>query len=331
VYRLISFFVIVLAAWASDSAEPALQIARDTYLVPGEFPDGRQPDGNSILLLAPQGVVVIDTGRHASHTQRIVEFANTRRRNVAAVINTHWHLDHIGGNALLRDVFPTVTVHASDAFAAARAGFLRDYRAQLEQAIAQASAGDDTASWRTELSLIDAGDRLGPDRVIGTTARMKIAGRPLVLHLEHHAVTAADLWIEDPATRTVFAGDLVTLPVPFFDTACPTEWSLALGRIAKQRFVSLVPGHGTPMTHQQFDVYRDAFTDLLACAAISESTQDGERRSLDGTQRAGMTCAERWIANLGALLGADDRKRVAPMIDYYLQTLLRSPARNKHC
>src|SRR5262245_54784443 len=136
--RLISSFVIALAASASHSAEPATQIVRGTYLIRGEFPEGAQPDGNSIVLLAPQGVVVIDTGRHAAHTQRIVELANAQRRSVTAIINTHWHLDHIGGNALLHDAFPAVTVYASDAFSGARQGFLRDYRAQLEQAIAQA-------------------------------------------------------------------------------------------------------------------------------------------------------------------------------------------------
>jgi len=320
--RLTSCFLIALVASVSDSATPAFEIARDTFLVRGEFPERSQPDGNSIMLLAPGGIVVIDTGRHVSHTQRIVEFATAQRRTVAAVINTHWHLDHIGGNALLRNAFPAVTIYASNALAAARAGFLRDYRAQLEQAIAQAKTSDATASWRAELRLIDAADQLAPDRVVDTTATLQIAGRPLALHLERRAVTAADLWIEDPATQSVFAGDLVTLPVPFFDTACPTEWSFALARIAQRRFVTLVPGHGAPMTRRQFDVYRDAFTKLLACSAAEP---------INDTQRAQMTCAAGWIADLGSLLDADQRKRVAAMLDYYLQTVLRSRANNEYC
>jgi glyoxylase-like metal-dependent hydrolase (beta-lactamase superfamily II) len=100
--------------------------------------------------------------------------------------------------------------------------------------------------WRSELRLIDAGDKLAPDRIVAAARSLQIAGRTLELHLERRAVTAGDVWVEDPATQTLFAGDLVTLPVPFFDTACPAQWSLALGHIAERRFTALVPGHGPP-------------------------------------------------------------------------------------
>ena len=328
--RLTSFCVIALGAAASHSAEPAIQIARNTYLVRGEFPDRRQPDGNSILLLAPRGIVVIDTGRHVSHTQRIVEFAGSQRRDVAAIVNSHWHLDHIGGNALLRESFPAVTVYASGALAAARQGFLRDYRMQLEKAIAEAEPTIDTASWRAEMELIDAGDKLAPDHVIDTTQTLQIAGRPLTLHVERRAVTAADLWIEDRATNIIFAGDLVTLPVPFFDTACVTEWSFALKRIAERPFATLVPGHGAPMTRRQFDVYRNAFENLVGCSAMPDPTKDRDGPDA-AAQPAGQMCIDRWVADLGTLLDDNERKRVGPMLDYYLRTLLRSPARNKNC
>ena len=290
------------------AAEPTL-LGRDTYLIPGAFPKDQQPDGNSIVLAAPAGLIVVDTGRHAPHTQKIVDFAHAQDRPIVAIINTHWHLDHVGGNVLLRDQYPDVHVYASNALQGALQGFLKNYREQLERAIAQAKEGQDVSAWRNEVRLIDAGARLAPDHTIDKTSTLAIAGRTLTLHLERGAATAGDIWVEDPATHIVLSGDLVTLPVPFFDTACPARWETSLDRIAAASFTTLIPGHGRPMSPQDFKSYRHAFSALLACAA---STQPSA------------ACAQQWIADAGALLDADDRARVAPMLDYYMQAVLRS-------
>jgi glyoxylase-like metal-dependent hydrolase (beta-lactamase superfamily II) len=291
-------------------AATATRIDSDTYLVPGAFPKDRQPDGNSIVLTAPQGLIVVDTGRHASHTQQIIDLARSQQRPVVAIVNTHWHLDHIGGNLLLREQYPAVQVYASDALRGALTGFLQNYRDQLEQAIAQAKAGQDVSAWRNEIRLIDGGARLAPDETVAGTSTLSIAGRRLTLHLERNAATAGDIWVEDPATHVVLSGDLVTLPVPFFDTACPATWEAALNRVAQTSFTTLIPGHGAPMKPQDFAAYREAFSALLACAA---STQPAA------------ACAQQWIADAGTLLSDDDRTRVAPMLDYYMQAVLRNP------
>jgi glyoxylase-like metal-dependent hydrolase (beta-lactamase superfamily II) len=300
---------LVLCSPALVAGSPT-RIDRDTYLVPGAFPKDQQPDGNSIVLVAPQGLIVVDTGRHARHTQQIVDFARSQERPIVAIVNTHWHLDHIGGNLLLREQYPGVRIHASDALRGALQGFLGNYRDQLEQAIAQAKEGQDVSAWRNEIRLIDGSAQLAPDQTIADTSTLSIAGRKLTLHLERNAATAGDIWVEDPASRIVLTGDLVTLPVPFFDTACPEKWEATLNRVAQTSFTTLIPGHGAPMKPQDFAAYRKAYSALLACAA---STQPAA------------ACAQQWIGNAGALLSGDDRTRVAPMLDYYMQVVLRNP------
>jgi len=288
----------------------AVRIEKNVYLIPGAFPKDQQPDGNSVVLLAPKGLIVIDTGRHAAHTQKIIDFAKEHNNLVAAIINTHWHLDHIGGNVLLRNDYPAAQVYASDALQNALHGFLNDYRQNLRRAIEQAKPSDDVAAWRSEIYLIDAGDKLAPTQVVDKSGRKNIAGRKLSLHLEH-AATAGDVWIEDPAIRIVISGDLVTLPVPFFDTACPKQWEDALNHIAAVRFKTLIPGHGKPMTPLQFDTYRRAFSSLLKCAASDQPN---------------VTCTQQWLSNANDLIESDDRARAVPMLDYYLKSILRSPA-----
>ena len=40
------------------------EVAADTYFIPGAVPADRGPDGNTVVLVAPAGLIAIDTGRH---------------------------------------------------------------------------------------------------------------------------------------------------------------------------------------------------------------------------------------------------------------------------
>src|SRR5215468_7624116 len=75
-------------------------------VIAGAFPTDRGPDGNSIILRAPRGLIVVDTGRHTQHQDKLLAFAKQANKPIAAIVNTHWHLDHTGGNAELRAVYP---------------------------------------------------------------------------------------------------------------------------------------------------------------------------------------------------------------------------------
>lgn len=308
--RIASLLFPAAAALALAGAATAQDLPRDVTLLRGTFVPNAQPDGNSTLLDAPQGLIAIDTGRHAAHTERLLDSARQLQRPIVAVINTHWHLDHIGGNGRVRDAFPAVTIYASGALAAASKGFLAHYRAQLEDAIAHASDAARIQTARDEIALIDAAPRLAPDRVVAQTQTLRIAGRKLELHLAH-SVTAGDVWVYDPAERLLLAGDLVTLPAPLFDTACPAHWQQSLAELDRVKFSHLIPGHGAPLEHAQFHVYRHAFDKLLACSA-SATTKDA--------------CIDGWLQDAAPLLPESERGFARGLLDYYLDNSLRAPA-----
>jgi glyoxylase-like metal-dependent hydrolase (beta-lactamase superfamily II) len=133
----------------------------------------------------------------------------------------------------------------------------------------------------------------------------------LQLHLESHAVTAGDVWVFDPETRVLVAGDLVTLPAPFFESACPARWRASLAHLEKVPFDWLVPGHGAPMHKPQFSAYRKAFSNLLACAA-GDAGKDA--------------CMDGWISDAALLLvDSKDRSYARTLIGYYVDNYLRHP------
>jgi glyoxylase-like metal-dependent hydrolase (beta-lactamase superfamily II) len=309
------WLVSILAFMAAAvPARAATELLNGVHVIRGTFAPGSQPDGNSVILTAPEGLIVIDTGRHAAHTQAILDFAKETGRPIAAVVNTHWHLDHIGGNALIRREYPAVRIHASGALRDALTGFLANYRTQLAAMVADPATDAATKkSFQTEIALIDAGAKLAPDVVVSGSGATTIAGRALHVGLETHSVTAGDVWVLDEKSGVLIAGDLVTLPAPFLDTACPARWQESLDRLASLEFDLLVPGHGASMTRTQFTSYRRAYRELLACAARTDAPKE--------------QCIDGWAGTLGPLMSGFDDRFTRSLMAYYVDLLRGDPAK----
>ena len=63
-------------------AAAASLIAPGTYLVEGESLPNRQLDGNSVIIVAPKGLIVFDTGRYKKHAQQLLDVQG----NVGAMV-----------------------------------------------------------------------------------------------------------------------------------------------------------------------------------------------------------------------------------------------------
>ena len=114
-----------------------------------------------------------------AHAQALLERIRASGKPLRTIINTQWQLDHTGGNATLRDAFPSLRVMAGDA------------------------------------------DLATPDVVVRERATVELAGLGLGIGVERGAITASDVWVYESSSQVLVAGDLVTLPVPLFTTACP--------------------------------------------------------------------------------------------------------------
>src|SRR5215204_1082560 len=95
--------------------EAPVDIAPNTFLIRAMPMPGRGPDGNTVIIDAPEGLIVIDTGRHASHSDAILAFATGKKRPIAVIINTHWHLDHSSGNGRVKAAHPKARVYTTTA------------------------------------------------------------------------------------------------------------------------------------------------------------------------------------------------------------------------
>ena len=289
------------------------------HLVPGQFSADRGPDGNSVFLEAPEGLILVDTGRHPEHRDRLLAYARARGRPIAAIVNTHWHLDHSSGNGEIRAAFPAAPLYASAAVDGALATFLRDSRAQMERMIAAREVpAARQAEVRRFFAVMDRPDMLRPTRPVIRSATIAIAGRRLRVNLARFAATEGDVWLYDPAARLLIAGDLVVSEVPFMDTACIEGWRRALDAIAATPFTTLLPGHGEPMNRAQFLAWRTAFNRLADCGASA---------------RPKAACIAGWRRDAARFIGAGREGLIDMAVGYYIDSRLRAPPaeRMRYC
>lgn len=295
------------------------QLAPGIWMIPGGIQPDRQPDGNSVVFEVPAGLVVVDTGRHAWHSEAILALARAQDESIVAIVNTHWHLDHVSGNPTLRAAYPGLRVYASGAIDDALTGFLaesaKDSASYLENAQIPVATREDIQG---DLRTIANGAALRPDVLVERSATMAVGGRSLEVNLAADAVTAGDLWLYDPASKVAVLGDLVTLPAPFLDTACPDGWLAALESVAAAPFELAIPGHGAPMSREQFQGYRGAFAAFIDCA---------------DSAAPGTACAEQWAIQIQPLLNdvATDAPRARRMAEYYAGMLRENGGRSGHC
>jgi len=315
-----SFAWIVVGA-AAMAAPPLQEIAPGVELIRGAMLPERGPDGNTVIFDAPEGLVVVDTGRHAWHSDAILAYAKARNRPIAAIVNTHWHLDHTSGNGRLRTAHPEAKVHSTNAVerVLAQGGFLARNLESSKPLLDDPKLSDTRKEEvRIFIATMAESQVLRPDVIVTDSGERAIGGLNLDFRVTDGAVTDADIWLYDSRNAVAVLGDLVTFPSPFFETACPTAWRKSLDAVWAMPFRIAIPGHGEPMDRAQFDAYRGAFNRYMDC--------------VEGSAEASQ-CAATWADGVDRLLGADGKAREEALAyaKYYVDLLRKHGGKSADC
>jgi uncharacterized sulfatase len=227
-------FSATASATDFDYGLAARKVAKDVYAFVGRTEDFTMTNGGNIVnsgfIVAPEGVVVIDTGSSLRYGQqmRSAIAAIAGGKPIALTINTHHHPDHFLGNQAFADA-PIAALPET------RQGIAMDGNAFAENLFRL------TGDWMKGTEVVAPTQSLN-------TGTIEIAGRKLrLIKLGGH--TEADLAVYDEITGTLFAGDLV------FNGRAPTTphadvatWLIALEKLEavtrETGFSALVPGHG---------------------------------------------------------------------------------------
>lgn len=277
------------------------------------------PDGNSVFLEARGGLILVDTGRHPEHAEKLLNHAKDRGMPIAAIFNTHWHMDHVQGNLDIRQAYPGAHVYATAAIDGALPTFLANGRKGAEARLKDPKTPPARIpEIKRYLARMENPDSVRPTIAVTKSGAMTIAGRKLDVHVAPFAVTEADLWLYAPDAKLAVVGDLVVDIVPFMDTACPDGWRKALEEVAATPFRTLIPGHGAPMNRRQFLQWKGAFDRFVDCG---------------GSTRPKEECIAGWKRDAAPFIDAAHAAYVEEAAAYYIDTRLRSSPeeRQKYC
>lgn len=279
---MVLLFAALLAAGApalaADSTAVAAnfefrKLADGVYAALRNDPPGLMCDANSLVIVNDADVVVVDAP--VSTPAVIAAIRKLTDKPVSAVINTHWHDDHITGNAAYRAAWPNVEFIGHERMreylpgqgAKNRAsmiegapGGVADLRACLESGTNIAGApltDEERASYRSDIALVEqylavvpGSEVILPTRTV--TDRLVLTRGARTIEIVHPGAghTAADLAVYLPNERILATGDLVIYPVPLVgrDQSHVTTWSAALERLAALEARLIVPGHGPVLT-----------------------------------------------------------------------------------
>lgn len=192
------------------------------------------PSANQVLVTGSRPVL-IDTGfgSDAEETLRLVAYQGLGPESLTAVLNTHHHSDHVGGNG----TFTRVT--GAPIFAHPLEGRLvnrRDIRACRAEWLDQPVEPYQVDGFLSEGDRVDLGD-----------------GELQVLHTPGHS--SGQICFYEPSERVLVCGDvLLDSEVSWINLvnegSSPVEEAIAsLERLMRMDIAVAYPGHGTAVTH----------------------------------------------------------------------------------
>jgi glyoxylase-like metal-dependent hydrolase (beta-lactamase superfamily II) len=210
---------------------------------------------NQAFIVAPGGVIVIDTGLNAGFARHMLRAIRARTdKPVAAVVLT-WPMDEaVFGASVFQELGAEVFAHEA--------------AARLIAERCQVCLERRTAALGAELM---AGTRVPrPERLLKGSSRITLAGRTLELFDYSGAAAPGSIAVLDVESQILFAGGLASFGrIPETRDGALGEWIRALHQLADVRSRTVIPAHGPPGQR----------ADLRSVAAYLSALENGTARA----------------------------------------------------
>jgi glyoxylase-like metal-dependent hydrolase (beta-lactamase superfamily II) len=199
---------------------------------------------NTVVIVGDSSVLLVDSQIAPSSARLLIqELGAVTALPVSHVVNTHWHLDHVGGNGVIRELYPRVQVlaHLGAPDGAELGG--EDQRRRAAEFWREALGATPRQVDRLSLAELAEPYTFEPDALIGDRMRVDLGGRIVEVIATPSGHTGGDLVAYLPAERILAGGDLV-LPQLFASRGFPGRYIHSLRALLDLDPLTVVPGHG---------------------------------------------------------------------------------------
>ncbi|MBS0297381.1 MAG: MBL fold metallo-hydrolase [Proteobacteria bacterium] len=204
--------------------------------------------GNVVIVKGPEGCLLIDDERARDAPEIISAYRHVAPGAVRYVVNTHWHLDHSGGNPVFAKLGAVIVAQREVRARRAVEQFMPAYNSHIPPAAPQ------------DLPQVVFDDRLEL-HVGGETVRLVHAPRA---HTDGDAI----VWLE--RANAVHMGDVYFNGIwPFIDRASGGGIQGVIAAVDQvlakaDDKTTIIPAHGELASKAQLKAYRDMLVDVQA-------------------------------------------------------------------
>ncbi|HEY4030052.1 MAG TPA: MBL fold metallo-hydrolase [Caulobacteraceae bacterium] len=211
---------------------------------------GPMAGSNAGFVVGDDGVLVVDTFFFPEAAKALLAaIRKTTDKPIRYVVNTHYHIDHVSGDAVFKAAGATIIAHKNVP------GWIHSENLHLLGA-------NLTPAMKAQIDGL-----IPPDQTIDKTTVITLGKRRIELHpMAGH--TGGDLVVGVLDAHVMFTGDIVwnhTGPTTIDGTI--SKWMAEVAQLEKLPDTTFVPGHGDVATAKDLDDLRALFADLISVTA----------------------------------------------------------------
>ena len=236
---------IASAQFGAGPAELSLVEVRDNvYMIFNEA-----VPGNATAIITDDGVLLVDNKYAIDYDNIMTELRKVTDQPIKYVINTHYHGDHSGSNALM-----------------------------------QADGSQVIAANNARVKMVEAGQSGLPDITLEDHLRVYIGDVPVDAYYFGRSHTDGDVVVHLPDQSLVIMGDMYThgqgLPqlIDYPGGGSARAWTKSVDGVLGLNFETVIPGHGTVTDRAALEAFRD---DTVRLQETIQEMQRSQRSAAD--------------------------------------------------
>lgn len=270
---------------------------------------GRGGDSNAGAIETPNGLIIVDAQQSRVLGEKFRNAVKASLKSpVRALINTHYHLDHVAGNVAFAGL--PIVAHEKT---------LRALETEIGPSVLETSIDEPLSKVRlffgsnfTELVPEQERkwflDRVGgatplailpPSETFADRMEFRLPGDTLRVEYWGPAHCDGDLVIYLQDSGIIFLGDLLfNGRFPWFGDCDLNGWIAALDRVLKMDVTTVVPGHGPPASLKEVAAFRELLAAIRAAVQGALTKGLSEDAAVNGivlSQYAAMPRYKEWM------------------------------------